>query len=228
MVEEAAGIAHKPRPCWTPKGVLLFCPEVDVKVLVCGGRDLSDVDFINRRMDRIHAATPITTVVHGDARGADRLAGKWAELHGIPEKKYPADWKQFPKSAGPIRNGQMLTIERQGLERVIAFPGGNGTFDMVDKARRAGVPVQHVTGRYKLFQFNVDRVVMGVFAVVDGAVDVYFKGEEPHPFLQGVKKAETMDGVEMCPGVEVIYVPIRTNKANALMALAVSVLNQPE
>lgn len=108
-----------------------------MRILVCGGRD-----FTNRQTLEIvlwNYLTKVTAIIHGDARGADRMAGVWANTHNIEEIRFPADWNKYGKSAGPIRNEQMLIEGRPDL--VIAFPGGVGTADMVNRAKKAGVKV---------------------------------------------------------------------------------------
>lgn len=61
-------------------------------VLVCGGRDFKDADFVFASLDEIHKKTPITRLVHGDARGADKLAHAWARMRKVQKQPYPADW----------------------------------------------------------------------------------------------------------------------------------------
>ena len=112
-------------------------------VLVCGGRDYQDRDALERTMVRlaeIHG--PFTQVIHGGARGADRLAGEWGIRHRILVRQFPAQWDKNGKKAGPIRNQQMLDEGKPDL--VIAFPGGSGTADMVRRARAAGVEVLEI------------------------------------------------------------------------------------
>jgi UDP-N-acetylmuramoylalanine-D-glutamate ligase len=55
---------------------------------------------------------------------------------------YPADWKLHGKSAGHIRNQQMLDESKPDI--VIAFPGGRGTANMIKRAKKAGVEVFQV------------------------------------------------------------------------------------
>ena len=113
-----------------------------MRVLVCGGRNFADRALLNKVLDEAHMAGPITTLIHGVAKGADTLAAEWADLRHVPVEGHRADWKRYGKDAGPIRNARML---EQGKPRmVIAFPGGNGTADMVRQARKAGVPVMMV------------------------------------------------------------------------------------
>lgn len=99
-----------------------------MRVLVTGGRDFSDLALLTGALDHLHAQHPFTVLIHGDASGADRLSGEWAESRGIQVEARPADWKKHGRAAGPIRNSQMLD-ERPDI--VVAFPGGKGTADMV-------------------------------------------------------------------------------------------------
>ena len=111
------------------------------RVLVCGGRDFADYEMLSEALD---ALMPVAVIIHGGAKGADRLAGQYAESHQIEQWAFPALWEKYGKGAGPVRNAQML---REGKpEIVIAFPGGKGTANMVKLAREAGVPVVNVVG----------------------------------------------------------------------------------
>lgn len=114
-----------------------------LRVLVCGGRDFNDALTLGSWLGGIHKDHGISVLIHGGARGADFMAGKFAEWQGIPVKVYPADWDKDGKAAGPIRNARMLAEGKPDL--VVAFEGGNGTADMVAKAKRAGVKVLMAT-----------------------------------------------------------------------------------
>lgn len=111
-------------------------------VLVCGGRKFYDKVLFRYTMGLIHTETPITLIIHGGAIGADMLANYWAKAMGIPVKEYPADWNTYRRSAGPIRNSQMLKEGKPDL--VVAFPGGKGTADMVKKAKKANMKLIEV------------------------------------------------------------------------------------
>jgi hypothetical protein len=111
-------------------------------VLVCGGRDFNDATLLDTVLSQAHPGH----VIHGGARGADRMAGAWATARGIAVTVYPADWKGHGKSAGPRRNQHMLDSE-PGITQVIAFPGGRGTADMVERAKRKGIPVLEIVYR---------------------------------------------------------------------------------
>lgn len=109
-----------------------------MKILVCGGRDYRDRDFVFHTLGSVHAAVVVSCVVHGNASGADSLADEWATSEGIEVRAYPANWTLHGRKAGPIRNSQMLA-EEPDIELVVAFPGGAGTADMVAKAKKKGI-----------------------------------------------------------------------------------------
>jgi hypothetical protein len=109
------------------------------RVLVCGGRDYDDRGQLYVALDRLHAAHRFSLVIAGGARGADTLARDWAKAREVPVKVYMAQWQRLGSEAGPVRNQRMLDKGRPDL--VIAFPGGRGTADMVERARRAGVEI---------------------------------------------------------------------------------------
>lgn len=113
-----------------------------MKVIVCGGRDYTDEEMLRLELSMFDERTPITVLIHGGAKGADTMAGKWATDQGIPVRVYKADWESFGKSAGVRRNQLMLDKEEPNM--VIAFPGGRGTAHMVMIATEGGYPVEEI------------------------------------------------------------------------------------
>jgi hypothetical protein len=110
-----------------------------LRVLFCGGRDYNDWAAVVRE---IHALPPDAIIVNGAARGADSLAWDAAVAMDHTIDVFPAEWDKYGKAAGAIRNQAMLD---SGIDLVIAFPGGNGTRDMIRRARAAGVEVREIT-----------------------------------------------------------------------------------
>jgi YspA, cpYpsA-related SLOG family len=109
-----------------------------MRVLVCGGRDYGDKAALYAKLDALHAARAITCIISGMASGVDSLAISWACAHSVGYEMFRADWKKYSKnSAGWIRNRQMLAEGKPDL--VVAFPGGRGTVDMVERTRKANV-----------------------------------------------------------------------------------------
>ena len=110
-----------------------------MRVLVCGGRDFSDRLLVGRELNKLAP----DTVIHGGCRGADQIAGDWAEFAGAKQHVFPANWHLHGKAAGPRRNQRMLDLGKPDI--VLAFPGGRGTADMVRRATIAGVKVIEVS-----------------------------------------------------------------------------------
>lgn len=108
-----------------------------LKILVCGGRDFVDYEYLDQMLSKL--IKPGDIVIHGAARGADLMAKEWADVHQIEERGYPAQWNTHGKAAGHLRNYQMLVKEEPDI--VVAFPGGKGTLNMMSQAKIANVPV---------------------------------------------------------------------------------------
>lgn len=124
-----------------------------MRVLICGSRDWADYEAVatvlaglddqaDSRPDR-HLV-----VIEGGAKGADACAAAWCEANKdyVGHERFPADWETYGKSAGPVRNREML--EQGKPEIVWAFKThveSRGTNHMVNLARTAGVPTYVVT-----------------------------------------------------------------------------------
>ncbi len=111
-----------------------------MRVLVCGGRTYGRYELVEDVLQQWN----ISTIIEGGASGADQLANRYAGEHGIAVETFPAEWSKYGKSAGYIRNAQMLSEGKPEL--VVAFPGGKGTQNMIKLAEIAKVPV-HVVHR---------------------------------------------------------------------------------
>jgi hypothetical protein len=119
-----------------------------MKVLVCGGRmwgrarwnspiSAKRLAVIQRDrsyglLDILLKSPGISVLIHGDGKGADEIAARWATSREVKVEVYPADWLTHGKAAGPIRNSEML--RRSCPDVVVVFPGGVGTADMMGKA----------------------------------------------------------------------------------------------
>lgn len=135
--------------------------------IICGGRHFSDGVFVFDHLDRLRAERQITMVVEGGQRtyqkgravgGADFFAHEWAVARRIKVKTERAEWgnlshpdalvrtspsgRKYDANAGFRRNALMLVKYQPKL--VIAFPGGNGTADMCERAEAAGVELLRV------------------------------------------------------------------------------------
>ena len=109
-----------------------------MRVLVCGGRDFNDQALLEKILaDYFYG--PEDVLICGMAKGADMMAFNYVNRSDSHIEKYPADWNKHGRSAGPIRNQQMLTEGKPDV--VVAFPGGRGTEHMKSIARKAGIQV---------------------------------------------------------------------------------------
>lgn len=75
-------------------------------VLVAGSRSIDDYALVSRCIEE--TGWPVEVLVHGGARGVDRLAGAWARANGVREKVFLPDWEGQGKRAGFLRNRQMV------------------------------------------------------------------------------------------------------------------------
>lgn len=116
-----------------------------MRILVCGGRDYADRDCLCYVLNLTLGELGAFTVVQGDCRGADRMAGDWAIKHGMKVEVYPANWDVHGKAAGFIRNKEMVEV----ADRVIAFWDGQskGTAHTIELAQSRNIPVYVV--KYK-------------------------------------------------------------------------------
>jgi len=122
-----------------------------IRILVSGSRDWKDrptialaiSSYLRSVGTSIGGAYPFPVVIHGAARGADRLADEIALGWGWTPERHPvtpADWDQFGKAAGHRRNRLMVEL---GADVLLAFPLGEskGTRGCMRLARAAGIPV---------------------------------------------------------------------------------------
>lgn len=113
-----------------------------MRVLVCGSRYWVDEFFI---VDVLSKLRQDTVIIHGDCRGADKMAGLVAKRLGFVVEVYPANWKRWGGAAGPIRNELMIKDGKPDF--VYAFHDNlersKGTKDMVKRANENLIPVYH-------------------------------------------------------------------------------------
>lgn len=113
------------------------------RILICGGRAFNDHKMFN---DAMLCAKPWFDknycIINGFAKGADMMAHVWAFFEGRPSICMPANWSYYGNKAGAIRNTWMLDFTFPDL--VIAFPGGDGTANMIEQSRDRNIEVWEV------------------------------------------------------------------------------------
>lgn len=102
------------------------------RIVVTGGRDYENSAMV---YDILSFLNP-DEVYFGDCpTGVDKYVKMWCEenISGLFYKEFKADWTKHGRSAGPIRNREMLVAAGSNAVTV-AFPGGKGTKDCVNQS----------------------------------------------------------------------------------------------
>jgi hypothetical protein len=86
-----------------------------MKVVIFGSRGIEDMRMLESAMEACGMASQVTEIVSGGAGGADRLGERYARQRGLPCTVFPAQWGQYGKSAGPIRNVEMARYADSGV-----------------------------------------------------------------------------------------------------------------
>jgi SLOG family YspA-like protein len=141
-----------------------------VRILVTGSRDWNDRLAVYRALIEVcdeHDLNHIpdeygntmpdprrVTVVHGHCpTGADHWADQWCIGNFFGAERHPADWGQYGRKAGPLRNAHMVSL---GADICLAFIGpctsprcniegkhpSHGATGCADLAERADIPVR--------------------------------------------------------------------------------------
>lgn len=127
-------------------------------IIVAGGRKFDNLTQVYKLLDQYISFKEITNpfIIHGNARGADKMGESYAKSRNIPYKAYPAPWNdikgkpdreigvqhsgtRYWKLAGHHRNQQMADI---GDHLVVFWNGeSTGSWDMINRANKAGLQV---------------------------------------------------------------------------------------
>jgi len=103
-----------------------------MKLLICGSRTFYDYKILKREVLKFikEQNIIITDVISGCANGADILGEQFAADQKYNILRFPANWNKYGKSAGHIRNKQMVQI----ADYVICFwnKTSSGTKDTID------------------------------------------------------------------------------------------------
>lgn len=118
-----------------------------MKVLTTGSRTWKGVYgewiitlTLNRLESLGHALhSPLRLMNGACPEGADAIVQRWADRREVPLEEFPADWANYGKAAGPMRNMYMVHL---GADMCIGFLRDNsrGTMGTLDLARAAKIP----------------------------------------------------------------------------------------
>lgn len=117
-----------------------------VRIIIAGGRDFDNLELMTEKCD-YYLSDAVSKgfdieIVSGTAKGADKLGEEYAKLRDYSIAYFPADWKQYGKRAGYLRNQQMANFS----DALIAFWDGSskGTNHMIDIAKNKNMPIRIV------------------------------------------------------------------------------------
>jgi hypothetical protein len=118
-----------------------------LRVLITGSRDVGADPNIARSVicNRLFDLPVDSTIVHGAARGVDRIAAQEAEKLGLLVEPHRPDYERYgPKRAPHVRNQHMVNL---GADICLAFWDGKseGTKTTIEKAEKAGIPVEVIS-----------------------------------------------------------------------------------
>ena len=113
------------------------------RVIVAGSRSFNDYAVLRMACDKLLARkkhTHTIVIVSGTARGTDTLGEQYARERGYTVERFPANWQQYGKAAGQIRNRLMA----DNADALIAFWDGHstGTQNMIMEAKKKDMAVR--------------------------------------------------------------------------------------
>ena len=117
-----------------------------IRIIIAGGRKFNDYEMLKRTMLKFiqklhdHISFHTIEIISGNANGADKLGERFAKEYNYNLKIMPAQWDLHGKSAGYIRNNEMLVYAKEADHSVlVAFWDGKskGTKNMIDTSRRS-------------------------------------------------------------------------------------------
>lgn len=126
-----------------------------MRIIICGSRSFSNYSFfreksieiINEWLDGDTSKLSELQIVSGGAVGPDKMAENLCLEYGLKNVVFPANWAEFGKRAGYIRNSAMVDYAIDDPKRqclIIAFWDNHspGTYDMIRQAELLEVPIK--------------------------------------------------------------------------------------
>lgn len=112
------------------------------RVIIAGSRSFENYAFLKTICDQLLIQPPYE-IISGTARGVDQLGERYAQENRYLLKRFPADWDQYKKRAGFVRNQAMADYCSAG-DLLIAFWDGqsSGTKMMIEIARKRSMVVE--------------------------------------------------------------------------------------
>jgi len=111
-----------------------------MKLAIIGSRTFNDYETLKATLEPYERS--ITEVISGGAKGADTLGERWAIEHNKETTIFYPDWNKLGKSAGFIRNKDIV----ENSDGVLAFWDGKskGTQHSFTLCKKLDVPLKVV------------------------------------------------------------------------------------
>lgn len=112
-----------------------------MRLIIAGTRTFNDWELLKRSVDyNLMNTNEAIEIVSGSASGADKLGEKYAFTRGLPCIKFPAQWNEFGKQAGFIRNQKMA---KYATHCIVFWDGRSiGTQIMIRLAKENNLPTK--------------------------------------------------------------------------------------
>lgn len=124
----------------------LTLQDYPIRICVAGSRSFHDTEkfdkIIRAYLLGIPKGAPYCFISGAAWRGADRLIIDWAKLNNVPCFEYPANWDEFGKRGGYIRNAEM----RNDLTHLFALYDGSsrGTLEMIRETEKLALKLDNI------------------------------------------------------------------------------------
>ena len=147
-----------------------------MKIIICGGRHFNNFKALEIVMENILAEKHLdccdVEIVSGHCEGADKLGERYAKENGCGLTIFKANWSRYGRSAGPIRNKEMIDyIKTDESNLVVAFvsPNSVGTKNTIKLAKAANLEVYEIPYNineesYELYE-GINRSSEGDFLI---------------------------------------------------------------
>lgn len=126
-------------------------------LLICGSRNYNNYSEFEKITNLVLKNQKDVTIVSGGAKGADKLAERYCCIKNIKIFIFNAKWDKYGKSAGFIRNAEMIDfIREKNNNGVLAFwdMESNGTKHTIESAKKNNIQI-------RIFDIKNKKIIKG-------------------------------------------------------------------
>lgn len=110
-----------------------------MKIIIAGTRTADNYRDVHEGIRCLTKGETPELILTGGATGADELGRKYAEINNLPHLKIKAKWESYGRSAGPIRNAELV---KQATHLLALWDGkSKGTKSIIEQAKKAGLKI---------------------------------------------------------------------------------------